>query len=78
MALGLYDGSSGDHLGSMRLRVPGGQLVQVNEVIEAMDPAQDGAPKRIGLTTDGPVFATGFLVNPDGDPVTVEPLAEGR
>ncbi|MCP4895612.1 MAG: DUF1566 domain-containing protein [bacterium] len=74
LSLSLYDGSTGVFEGQNSLTIAGGELVQWNNVIDQMNDEQDGAPKRLEVTTDGPVFVKAFRVNPWGDPVTVDAL----
>ncbi len=75
VTLHLHDGASGADEGSTTLTVRPGELVQANSVVAAIAPAQDGAPKRLAVTVDGPVFLAAFRVNPSGDPVTIQPQA---
>jgi len=74
LALTLYDGSTGASEGQTSFTVAAGELVQTNNIISVINPDQDGAPKRLELTTDGDVFVKAFRVNPTGDPVTIDAL----
>ncbi len=74
LSLSLYDGSTGVLEGQSSLIVAGGELLQWNNVIDQMNDDQDGAPKRLEVTTGGPVFVKAFRVNPWGDPVTIDAL----
>ncbi len=74
LGLTLYDGATGASEGETSLFVQAGELVQTNNIISVINPDQDGAPKRLELTTHGDVFVKAFRVNATGDPVTIDAL----
>ena len=74
----LLDGASGAVEGTTSIGVPAGGLVRVNNVVTAINPAQDGATKRLEVTTDRPVFLKAFRVNFWGDPITIDALPGSR
>ncbi len=51
-----------------------GELVQLNNVADQINPSQDGGLKSLVVTTDGELYALAFSVNPTGDPVTLQPF----
>jgi hypothetical protein len=76
ISLDLYDGATGSHEGSMTYTLRGGELRQINNVIEEISRRQDGGVKRLRVTVDRSVFVKGFRVNASGDPVTIDLLPE--
>ena len=77
VTLRLYDGATGawegEYLvGGSPLSVGGRQLVQVDGIIRAINPAADDRHKRLEVEVDGEAFVNAFRVNPDNDPVTIE------
>jgi hypothetical protein len=70
----LYDGASGAFEGEKTWTVRGRSLIQVNNVIRAINPDYDGAEKRIEVEVDKAVFMNAFRVNRWGDPVTLSPF----
>ncbi len=74
--LALYDGATGAYEGITRLSIDAGKLVQMNSIIEVVNPAQDGGVKRLEITVDGMVFLKAFRNNANGDPVTIDALPE--
>ena len=76
ISLDLYDGATGSHEGSMTITLRGGELRQVNNVIEEINRHQNGGVKRLQVTVDRSAFVKGFRVNASGDPVTIDQLPE--
>jgi len=74
--LGLVDGVSGAHEGTLTMNVRAGELVQVNNVIERITSLHGGKVKRLVITASGEVFLKGFRINANGDPVTLDPILE--
>jgi hypothetical protein len=74
ITLDLYDGASGAHEGSVTVTASGGELAQWNSIVEAINPSQDGQPKRLEVTTTRAVHLKAFRVNAHGDPITLDPL----
>jgi len=76
ISLDLYDGATGSLEGSMAFMLRGGELRQINNVIEEINRHQNGGEKRLQVTADRSVFVKGFRVNASGDPVTIDLLPE--
>ena len=57
--------------GSITRTVRPGELLRVNNVVSAIDSAQDGGVKRLHITVSGPLQVLGYRVNATGDPVTL-------
>jgi len=72
--LGLLDDHA-DADGSLMMQtLRPGELVQLNNVADQINPSQDGGLKSLVVTTDGEIYALVFSVNPTGDPVTRPPF----
>jgi len=76
ISLDLYDGPTGRHEGSLTVTLRGGELKQVNNVLDEVSQSQNGGVKRLQVTTDRAVFVKWFRVNASGDLVTIDPLPE--
>jgi len=72
--LALFDGTSGEAEGSIVRAIEPRCLIQINNVIEAINGNQDGSVKRLELSATGPVHARAFRVNTTGDPITIDAL----
>ena len=59
--------------GQTTLTVRGGELIQTNSIIAAVNPNQDGRVKRLEVRATGPLYVRAFRVNRDGDPITIPP-----
>ena len=70
----LFRGATGEPRGALARTVAAGELIQVNNVIDRIDPGQDGSVHRLEVTVSGPVHGKAFRVNPDGDPITIDAL----
>lgn len=70
----LYDGATGVLEGERSWTVASQTLIQVNNVIRAINPNHDGAEKRIEVEVNRRVFMNAFRVNRWGDPVTLSPF----
>jgi hypothetical protein len=53
--------------------VRGGELVQTNSIIPAINPNHGGRDKRLEVSATGPLYVRAFRVNRDGDPITIPP-----
>jgi hypothetical protein len=69
----LYDGATGASEGQTTLTVRGGELVQTNSIIPAINPNHGGRDKRLEVSATGPLYVRAFRVNRDGDPITIPP-----
>lgn len=72
----VYDGATGGFEGQSALAVRGGELIQTNSIIQAVNPAQNGQVKRLEVSATGPLYVRAFRVNRDGDPITIPPQRE--
>jgi hypothetical protein len=70
----LYDGATGVFEGEGTWTVGTKTLIQVNNVIRAINPDHDGNEKRIEVEVNRRVFMNAFRVNRWGDPVTLSPF----
>lgn len=76
VTLELFDQETGQLEGTFSFDVRGEELVHLNAVIKEINPDHDESPKRIEVTTTGPVYLQAFQVNSTGDPVTVDGVAQ--
>jgi hypothetical protein len=72
----LYDGASGASEGQRTWTVGPETLIQVNNVIRAINPQHDDGEKRIEVEVSRGVYMNAFRVNVWGDPVTLGPFEE--
>jgi len=74
ITLSLFDGASGALEGVLTVTIRAGELDQWNNIVEMINPSQDGLAKRLEVTTNREVFLNAFRVNAHGDPVTIDAL----
>jgi len=70
----LYDGATGAVEGTESWVVPSKTLIQVNNLIRAINPGHDTGEKRIEVEVNRSVYMNAFRVNRWGDPVTLSPF----